>query len=38
MKNNELAFTKQAVLATRDWDTFQMLLRRCLRLSAPPKR
>lgn len=30
MPKNEIAFTKQALLATRDWDTFQALLRKCL--------
>jgi hypothetical protein len=35
MDNRELAFTKQAILTTRDWDTYQALLRRCLRISEP---
>jgi len=30
MMKNELAFTKQAALATKDWDTYQAILRRCL--------
>jgi hypothetical protein len=30
MLKNETAFAKQAVLSTRDWDTFQALLRKCL--------
>jgi hypothetical protein len=30
MENRELAFTKQAILATTDWDTYQILIRRCL--------
>jgi hypothetical protein len=33
MENRELAFTKQAILATKDWDTYQVILRRCLRAS-----
>jgi hypothetical protein len=33
MDNREIAFTKQAVLATKDWDTYQAILRRCLRAS-----
>ena len=39
MLKNELAFTKQALLATKDWDTYQAILRRCLVLrSAPTKK
>jgi hypothetical protein len=34
MENREIAFTKQAILATKDWDTYQALLRRCLRISG----
>jgi len=30
MLRNEIAFTKQAILATKDWDTFQAILRKCL--------
>lgn len=30
MTRNELAFAKQAVLATKDWDTYQAILRKCL--------
>jgi hypothetical protein len=30
MLKNEIAFAKQALLSTRDWDTFQAILRRCL--------
>ena len=32
MENRELAFTKQAIMATRDWDTFQAIIRKCLRI------
>jgi hypothetical protein len=32
MDNREIAFTKQAALATRDWDTYQAILRKCLRV------
>ena len=40
MSQMELAFTKQCVLATRDWDTYQAILRRCLKpakAGPPPK-
>lgn len=30
MTRNELAFAKQALLSTKDWDTFQAILRKCL--------
>jgi hypothetical protein len=30
MIKNELAFAKQAALATKDWDTYQAILRKCL--------
>lgn len=30
MAKNELAFAKQAALATKDWDTYQAILRKCL--------
>jgi hypothetical protein len=33
MENRELAFSKQAILATKDWDTYQAILRKCLRVS-----
>lgn len=32
MGNRELAFVKQALLTTTDWDVFQTLLRKCLEL------
>ena len=32
MEKNELAFAKQAILATRDWDTYQAIIRKCLRI------
>ncbi len=32
MEKNELAFAKQALLATRDWDTYQAIIRKCLRI------
>jgi hypothetical protein len=35
---NELAFTKQAALATKDWDTYQAILRKCLASQAPKKK
>lgn len=31
MPKNEIAFTKQALLATKDWDTYQAILHRCLK-------
>ncbi len=34
MNDTETAFTKQALLATKDWDTYQAILRKCLRYSA----
>jgi hypothetical protein len=33
MDNREIAFTKQAALATKDWDTYQAILRKCLRVA-----
>jgi len=33
----ELAFAKQAALATKDWDTYQAILRKCLANHAPKK-
>ncbi len=30
MTKNELAYAKQAALATKDWDTYQAILRKCL--------
>ena len=32
MENKELAFAKQAILATKDWDTYQAIIRKCLRI------
>jgi hypothetical protein len=37
MTRNELAFAKQALLSTKDWDTFQAILRKCLARQAPAK-
>jgi len=34
MERNETAFIKQSLLAIRDWDTFQALLRRCRTIIA----
>ncbi len=36
MLKNEIAFTKQALLATKDWDTYQAILRLCLILRSTP--
>ncbi len=30
MTKNEVAYAKQAALATKDWDTYQAILRKCL--------
>ena len=35
MQNTELAFAKNGLLTTRDWDTFQAILRKCLRFRKP---
>ncbi len=37
MMKNELAFAKQAALATKSWDTYQAILRKCL-ASQPQKK
>ena len=37
MTKNELAFAKQALLSTKDWDTFQAILRKCLSPRQPDK-
>ncbi len=31
MEKKELAFAKQCALATKDWDVFQAILRKCLK-------
>jgi hypothetical protein len=33
MSQTELAFAKKCVLATREWDTYQAILRKCLKPS-----
>jgi hypothetical protein len=33
----EIAFAKTGVLTTRDWDTFQAILRKCLREKNGPE-
>jgi len=30
MQNTEMTFAKSGALTTRDWDTFQAILRKCL--------
>jgi hypothetical protein len=30
MGNSELSFARHNALTTRDWDTYQLILRRCL--------
>lgn len=32
MLKNEIAFTKQALLSTKDWDTYQAILHKCLKV------
>jgi len=31
MDKKELAFAKQAILSTKDWDIYQAIIRKCLR-------
>jgi hypothetical protein len=31
MEKKEIAFTKQAILTTKDWDAYQAIIRKCLR-------
>lgn len=38
MLKNEIAFTKQALLSTKDWDTYQAILHKCLAARRPPKK
>ncbi|MFC1832784.1 hypothetical protein ACFL0S_12315 [Thermodesulfobacteriota bacterium] len=38
MQNTELAFAKNGLLTTRDWDTFQAILRKCLRFRKPVRK
>jgi sirohydrochlorin cobaltochelatase len=35
MGRKEIAFTKQCALATKDWDTFQIIIRKCLSPGKP---
>ncbi|MBB5347168.1 hypothetical protein JWG42_14480 [Desulfoprunum benzoelyticum] len=35
MGNAELSFARQNALSTRDWDTYQLILRRCLGQGRP---
>lgn len=37
MEKNETAFMKQSLMATRDWDLFQALLRKCREIMASGK-
>ena len=42
MQNTEISFAKTGLLTTRDWDTYQAILRKCLsfkkvRKKQPPK-
>ena len=38
MQNTEMSFAKNGLLTTRDWDTFQAILRNCLRFKKPPRK
>ena len=38
MQNTEIAFAKDGLLTTRDWDTFQAILRKCLRFRKPVRK
>ena len=31
MSKNEIAFTKQCALSTKDWDVYQVIIRKCIR-------
>ena len=35
MQNTEMSFAKNGALTTRDWDTYQAILRKCLRFRKP---
>jgi len=38
MQNTEMSFAKSGALTTRDWDTFQAILRKCLRSRKVPEK
>ena len=38
MQNTEMSFAKTGLLTTRDWDTFQAILRNCLRFKKPARK
>ncbi len=38
MHNTEITFAKNGALTTRDWDTFQAILRKCLRYKKPARK
>ncbi len=38
MQNTEMSFAKSGALTTRDWDTFQAILRKCLRSRKKPEK
>ena len=38
MLKAEMAFAKSGVLSTRDWDTYQAILRKCLSFKKPVKK
>lgn len=37
MEKNEIAFLKQSLRVTREWDDFQTLIRRCRKIIASGK-
>lgn len=38
MQNTEMSFAKVGVLTTKDWDTYQAILRNCLRFRKHPQK
>lgn len=38
MDKREIAYTKQCVLATKDWDVYQVIIRKCIKSGAGRER
>lgn len=38
MQNTEISFAKTGLLTTRDWDTYQAILRKCLSFKKAPRK
>ena len=38
MHNTQITIAKNGALNTRDWDTFQAILRKCLRYKKPARK